>query len=186
LPVICRVDDLQLETPRLLLRPPRGDDLDPWSEMMLDPVAARYIGGTMPRAVSWRGLMTMIGAWHAQGFAMFSVFEKSTGRWVGRLGPWQPEGWPGCEIGWAIVRDCWGRGYATEGAVAATHWAFETLGWTGVIHSIAPENVASQRVAERLGSRNLGPGRLPQPYQDDVVDIWGQSREEWRARHPGA
>jgi RimJ/RimL family protein N-acetyltransferase len=152
---------------------------------MADAEAARYIGGITPRAVTWRGLMTMIGAWHAQGFAMFSVFEKSTGRWVGRLGPWMPEGWPGSEIGWAIVRDCWGRGYATEGAIAATDWAFDTLGWTEIIHSISPQNIPSQRVAQKLGSRNLGPGRLPPPYQDDAVDIWGQSREEWRARHPG-
>jgi RimJ/RimL family protein N-acetyltransferase len=177
---------VRLETPRLLLRPPRAEDLDALAEMMQDAEAARYIGGTMPRALSWRAVMTMIGAWHAQGFAMFSVFEKSTGRWVGRLGPWQPEGWPGSEIGWAIVRDCWGRGYATEGAIATTNWAFDTLGWTEIIHSISPENVASQRVAQRLGSRNLGRGRLPAPFQDDVVDIWGQSRDEWRARHHGA
>jgi RimJ/RimL family protein N-acetyltransferase len=173
---------LQLETPRLLLRPPRLDDLDAWAEMMTDPVAARFIGGTMPRALSWRGVMTMIGSWHANGFAMFSVIEKSTGRWVGRLGPWQPEGWPGPEIGWAIVRDCWGRGYAPEGAIAATNWAFDTLGWTEIIHSIAPDNLPSQQVARKLGSRNLGPGKLPAPFESDVVDIWGQTRAEWRAR----
>ena len=173
---------LQLETPRLLLRPPHLDDLDAWAEMMMDPEAARFIGGTMPRALSWRGIMTMIGSWHANGFAMFSVIEKSTGRWVGRLGPWQPEGWPGPEIGWAIVRDCWGRGYAPEGAVAATNWAFDTLGWTEIIHSIAPDNLPSQQVARKLGSRNRGPGKLPPPFESDVVDIWGQTRAEWRAR----
>jgi RimJ/RimL family protein N-acetyltransferase len=174
------LDDLHLETSRLILRLPRTDDLGAWSEMMTDEVAARFIGGTAPRAVCWRQLMTMIGAWHAQGFAMFSVIEKETGRWVGRLGPWQPEGWPGTEIGWAIVRDRWGRGYAGEGAVAAANWAFDTLGWSSVIHSIAPANLASQRVAQKLGSRNLGLGKLPPPYQDDRVDIWGQTREEWR------
>ena len=98
-------DELRLETSRLVLRPPRADDLDAWAEMMLDEPSARFIGGTMPRAVCWRQLMTMIGAWHAQGFAMFSVIEKESGRWIGRVGPWQPEGWPGTEIGWAIVRD---------------------------------------------------------------------------------
>jgi RimJ/RimL family protein N-acetyltransferase len=176
------LDDLQLETPRLTLRVPRAEDLDAWAEMMADREAAHFIGGPMPRAVTWRAIMTMIGAWHSQGFAMFSVFEKTTGRWIGRLGPWMPEGWPGPEIGWAIARDCWGRGYATEGAVAATDWAFDHLGWTEVIHSIAPENTASQRVAQRLGSRNRGPGQLPPPFQDARVDIWGQTREEWRTR----
>src|SRR4051794_1407637 len=88
-------EPLQIETSRLVLRPPVLDDLDTWTAMMEDEETARFIGGAVPRAVSWRALMTMIGCWHAHGFAMFSVIEKSTGRWVGRLGPWQPEGWPG-------------------------------------------------------------------------------------------
>ena len=176
------IDSLQIETPRLLLRLPRAEDLDPFSEMMADEETARFIGGVAPRAETWRALMTMIGAWHANGFAMFSVCEKATGRWVGRLGPWMPEGWPGTEVGWAIVRDCWGRGYATEGAAAATDWAFDHLGWTHVIHIIDPENLSSQAVARKLGSRNLGPGSLPAPFAAARVDIWGQSRDEWRAR----
>ncbi|MFL6278534.1 MAG: GNAT family N-acetyltransferase [Vicinamibacterales bacterium] len=176
------IDDLRLETPRLILCTPRLQDLDACSEMMADEVATRFIGGVPPRSVCWRQLMTLIGAWHAHGFAMFSVIEKESGRWIGRLGPWQPEGWPGTEIGWAIVRNRWGRGYAGEGAAAATNWAFDTLGWSEVIHSIAPENFGSQRVAEKLGSRLLGPGKLPPPFDNDTVNLWGQTREEWRGR----
>lgn len=176
------LDTLRIETPRLVLRVPRLEDLDAMTAMMSDPETARFIGGVMPKPVMWRVLMSLIGAWHAHGFAMFSVFERSTGRWVGRLGPWMPEGWPGTEIGWTISRDCWGRGYATEGAIAATDWAVDTLGWTDIIHSIAPENVASQQVARKLGSRNRGPGKLPPPLQDSVIDIWGQTTQEWRAR----
>ena len=176
-------DDIRIDTPRLTLRPPRAEDLDGWSAMMADEQAARFIGGVAPRAVCWRQIMTMIGAWHAHGFAMFSVLEKTTGRWVGRLGPWYPEGWPGTEVGWAIAREHWGKGYAPEGAAAAIDWAFDTLGWTDVVHSIAPDNVASIRVAEKLGSRNLGPSTLPPPFDASVIDLWGQSREEWRRRH---
>jgi len=174
--------EIQIETARLRLRMPRLADLEAWAEMMADEATAKYIGGAVPRAVSWRALMTMIGSWHAHGFAMFSVIEKDTGRWIGRLGPWRPEGWPGTEIGWALVRDTWGKGYATEGAAAAADWAFDHLGWTDMIHSIDPANVASQQVARRLGSRNLGRGTLPPPFQESIIDIWGQSREEWRAR----
>ena len=175
-------DDLRIETPRLILRPPRLDDLDGWSEMMADEETARFIGGVAPRAVCWRQLTMMIGAWHAHGFAMFSVIEKSSGRWIGRLGPWQPEGWPGTEVGWSIMRDCWGRGYAVEGSTAAMDWAVGTLGWTDVIHSIDPRNVASRRVAAKLGSRNRGPGRLPEPFAESAIDLWGQTAAEWRAR----
>ena len=179
-------DDIRLETPRLILRPPREEDLDAWSVMMLDEEVARFIGGVMPRPICWRQLMTMIGAWHAQGFAMFSVIEKSSGRWIGRVGPWRPDGWPGNEVGWAMVRASWGKGYAGEAAAAATDWAFATLGWPDVIHSIAPDNRASQRVAEKLGSRNLGPGQLPPPFEHDPVDLWGQTRDQWTARRDGA
>ena len=176
------LDTLRIDTPRLILRVPRVEDLDDWAAMMLDEQATKFIGGVTARSVTWRGLMTMIGSWHALGFAMFSVIEKSSGKWVGRLGPWMPDGWPGPEVGWAIARECWGRGYAPEGAAAATDWAFDNLGWDRVIHSIAPDNVASQAVARKLGSRNLGPGQLPAPYEGDPIDIWGQSRQEWRSR----
>jgi RimJ/RimL family protein N-acetyltransferase len=171
-----------LETDRLLLRPTAAADFEPWAALMADAEAARYIGGTQGRHLAWRGFLAMVGAWQVQGFGMFSVIEKATGSWVGRVGPWFPEEWPGTEIGWTLSRASWGRGYATEAATAATDWAFDRLGWTEVIHSIDPANVASQQVARRLGSALRGPGRLPAPYDHAPIEIWGQSREQWRAR----
>jgi RimJ/RimL family protein N-acetyltransferase len=174
--------DLRIETDRLLLRPPRGEDFEGWAAFMADEEAARWIGGPMSRALAWRGFLTVVGAWEVQGFGMFSVVERATGQWVGRLGPWMPEGWPGPEVAWGIARDRWGRGYATEGSAAAIDWAFDALGWEEVIHAIDPENVASVRVAERLGSRRRGTGRLPEPFDTGPVEIWGQTRDEWRSR----
>lgn len=171
-----------IETERLILRPPVEDDLDGWAEMMGDEATARFIGGVQPRPAAWRGLAAMAGSWALKGFGMFSLIEKDSGRWVGRLGPWQPEGWPGTEVGWGLTRDAWGKGYATEGSIAAIDWAFDTLGWSEVIHCIDPENKGSIGVAQRLGSTNLRPGQLPPPFEAYRVDIWGQSREAWRAR----
>lgn len=171
-----------LETQRLILRPTALEDLDGFAAMMADPESARFIGGVMSRPQVWRGMAAMAGSWVLQGFAMFSVLEKATGRWVGRIGPWMPEGWPGPEVGWGLLREAWGKGYAVEAATATMDWAFDHLGWTEVIHSIAPENTPSQQLAKRLGSRLIGPGKLPPPYENVVTEIWGQSREEWRAR----
>jgi RimJ/RimL family protein N-acetyltransferase len=176
------MDGPVLETERLILRPTRPEDFEPWAAFMADEPSARFIGGVQPKAAAWRGFMSVAGAWSMMGYAMFSVVEKSSGRWVGRLGPWKPEGWPGTEVGWGVIRDCWGMGYATEGATAAIDWAFDTLGWTEVIHCIDPANFASQNVAKRLGSAVLRRQRLPPPFDDTDVDVWGQSREAWRAR----
>jgi RimJ/RimL family protein N-acetyltransferase len=174
-----------LETERLLLRLPRAEDLEPWVAFAADETAARYIGGAQGRSGAWRGLCAMAGAWTIRGFAMFSVIEKATGRWVGRLGPWQPEEWPGTEVGWGIVREAWGRGYAPEGAAAAIDWAFDVLGWDEVIHCIDPANAPSQAVARKLGSRILRQARLPAPYDEPPIDVWGQTRAQWRERRAG-
>jgi RimJ/RimL family protein N-acetyltransferase len=181
-----RYDSIVLETSRLLMRPPTGEDFDAYAGFLGDEVAARYLGGAQPRSLAWRSFLTIVGAWQVQGFAMFSVVEKASGRWVGRVGPWLPEGWPGPEVGWGIVRDCWGRGYATEAAEAAIDWVFDALGWTDVIHVIDTANAASQQVARKLGSRNRGRAHLPAPHETAVVDVWGQTLEEWRARRPSS
>jgi RimJ/RimL family protein N-acetyltransferase len=171
-----------IETERLILRPPVLEDFEPWTEMMSDPVAARFVGGVQPPAGVWRGLMGMAGSWALTGVSMFSVVEKETGRWIGRVGPWRPHGWPGNEVGWGLSRKAWGKGYATESASAAMDYAFDVLGWDEVIHCIDPQNAASQRVAERLGSRLLRMDRCPPPFDHEDIEIWGQAREDWKAR----
>lgn len=171
-----------LETERLILRPPAREDFDGYAAMIGDEQAARFIGGHVSRATAWRKFLTMVGAWQIQGFAMFTVIERSSGHWVGQLGPWQPEGWPGTEVGWAIDRQFWGKGYACKGATAAIDWAFDALGWAEVIHCIDPDNAPSVALAQRLGSSNRGRARMPAPYEDVEADIWGQTREQWRTR----
>ncbi len=171
-----------LETERLILRPTAMEDFPRWAGMMADPEAAKFLGGPQPAAAAWRGFMSMAGAWSLTGVSMFSVVERETGLWLGRIGPWTPHEWPGTEVGWGLHPDAQGRGIGVEAATAAMDYAFDALGWTDVIHCIDPDNTPSQRLAERLGSRNLGPTQLPAPFQDLPVDRWGQSRAEWRAR----
>jgi RimJ/RimL family protein N-acetyltransferase len=173
-----------LETPRLVLRPPRGEDFDAWAEFAADPAATRFLGGPKPRALAWRSFLTMAGAWAIQGFGPFSVIEKSTGRWLGRVGPWRPDGWPGNEIGWAIVASAQGQGLACEAAVATIDWALATLGWQDIIHCIDDGNAASVALARRLGSVPRSRVLLPPPA-DVEVELWGQTRAAWLARRAG-
>ena len=168
-----------LETKRLLLRGIEERDLDGWATLLGDAESAKFIGGAVARPVAWRAMAGMAGSWELKGFGMFSVIEKSSGNWIGRLGPWQPEGWPGTEVGWGLIKEAWGKGYAAEGAVAAINWAFVNLKWTEVIHTIDPQNAPSIALAERLGSTDLGPCKLPAPFEGLSVRAWGQSREKW-------
>jgi RimJ/RimL family protein N-acetyltransferase len=178
--------DVRLETERLLLRVPEIGDFERYAELLGNEDAARYIGGHLSRAAAWRRFLQMPGAWSVQGFGMFSVVEKASGRWLGQAGPWKPVGWPGNEIGWTFHPDAWGNGYATEAATAAIDWAFDNLGWDSVIHCIHPDNVGSQKLAARLGSRNSGPAPLPEPYQDTPNEVWTQTLADWRGRRAGA
>ena len=171
-----------LTTERLILRPPIAEDFDDWAAASADEEAQRYVGGPQPRAVAWRAMATMVGAWSMLGFSFFSVLRKADGRWIGRIGAWRPDGWPGSEIGWGLVRDAWGHGYAFEAASMVMRWAFDDLGWADAIHCIDPDNVASIALAHRLGSRRLRSGLLPPPHHGKPVDIYGQTAEEWRSR----
>jgi len=170
-----------IETERLILRVPKLEDLDRWAEFMADPVATRYLGGVQPRNMAWRSLMTAVGAWTLTGVSAFSVIERS-GRWVGRVGPWQPDGWPGTEVGWGLHPDSQGKGYAIEAASAAMDYAFNVLGWQDVIHCIDPNNAPSQALASKLGSTLRGPTQMPAPYDQEPCEIWGQTAAQWRQR----
>ena len=171
-----------LMTERLILRPPAAEDLDGWAAFHADGETMRFLGGPQSRAEAWRSLCGMTGAWAIRGFAMFSMIHRDTGEWIGRTGPWMPEGWPGQEIGWGVAREHAGKGYAQEAAIASMDYVFDILRWDDVIHIIDPENTPSQKLAQRLGSANLGPTKMPEPFHEHRVDAWGQSREEWRAR----
>lgn len=120
---------------------------------MSDPQVRRYLGagGSRTREETWRLMAMHAGIWTIRGFGLWAVELRSTGELVGRAGVWFPEGWPEIEAGWVIAPEHWGSGYATEAAREALRQAFATLGVTHVISLVRPENLASRRVAEKLG-----------------------------------
>ena len=120
----------------------------------------RYLvgGGPEPwdRSRCWRHMAFLLGHWQLRRYGMWVMEHKETGMFLGTVGFAEPEGWPGCELAWALARRWWGHGYATEGARAALAYAFTVLGKERVISLIHPENHASIRVAERIGERLQG------------------------------
>jgi RimJ/RimL family protein N-acetyltransferase len=165
-----------IETERLLLRPWRSDDIALNTAMLSDAETARYItpdGKAVTTALSgWRNAAVIAGHWALHGFGMFAVEEKSSGDYVGRVGPWSPPDWPGLEVGWGISRAARGRGYAVEAARASIDWTFATFEVDQIVHCIEASNTASQAVARRLGASR----EREADVFGKLTDIWVTSR----------
>ena len=153
---------ITLETDRLILRMFREDDFEAYAKICADGDVMRYLGEGKPltRSEAWRQMAMILGHWRLRGYGLWAVEERATGHLIGRIGHFNPEGWPGFELGWVLGKPYWGRGYATEGARRALDYAFNEMGRDHVISLIYPPNAASIRVAERIGETLEGRTQL--------------------------
>jgi RimJ/RimL family protein N-acetyltransferase len=183
---LAQPNTLVIETARLKLRQWCGADVAANTAMLSDPDTARFItadGKPVTDAlVGWRNAAIMSGHWALHGVGMFVVVEKSTGKFVGRVGPWFPPGWPGFEVGWGVAREFRGKGYAIEAARAAIDWSFATFELEKIVHCIDRENDASKAVARRLGAEIQGEIDL----FGHIADVWVTSRERWQGSLQGS
>jgi len=164
-----------IETPRLILRDIRPQDVEPYMAALARDDFARFItreGRGLDRAEAWRTTALVAGSWALCGFGNWAVVEKASGALIGRLGPWMPEGWPDFEIGWAIFPEYQRRGYASEGVAAAIRWSHDALGRDVFTHCILDENEPSQRLAASLGAERAGVWNPP----------WGGEVQRWETR----
>lgn len=148
------IDIPHLQTDRLLMRGFSADDFEAYAEMMGDAEVSRHLmdGRPLTRAEAWRQMAMFTGHWELRGFGLWAVEERATGKFIGRIGCLQPEGFPAFEIAYTLTRSAWGRGYAREGAAAALDYARIILKRTEIASIIRPANKASIRVAESLGA----------------------------------
>ncbi|MGA2928819.1 MAG: GNAT family N-acetyltransferase [Solirubrobacteraceae bacterium] len=161
-----------MQTARTVMRGWREGDLDAYAAMSADPEVTRFIGGLADRQQAWRAMATHLGHWALRGYGLWAVQRTSDQLLLGRVGLWQPEGWPGLEVGWQLRRSAWGHGYAQETARAAIDWAWAALDTPRLISLIDPRNTASIRVAERLGMRPVGVDVV----RGEPVTMWGIQR----------
>jgi RimJ/RimL family protein N-acetyltransferase len=168
---------LALETDRLRLRMFRQDDLEAYAAICADPEVMRYLGDGKPltRTEAWRQIAMILGHWQLRGYGPWAVEERRTGALIGRIGFFEPEGWPGFELGWMLRRASWGHGYASEGARCALAHGFTAMGRTHVISLIRPDNQPSIRVAERLGETLEGRTEL---FGHEAL-VYGIDRTRW-------
>jgi RimJ/RimL family protein N-acetyltransferase len=169
-----------IETERLTLRLWNASDFDTYAAMCADPEVMRFLGPRRPllRFEAWQTFASLIGHWHLRGFGMFAVVERTSGEVIGRIGPWEPEGWPEFEIGWTLRPSHWGKGYATEAVRASIQYAFSELGRQHLISIIDPENIRSIAVATRVGEKFEGKLVII-PHPDKTFLQYGLKREDW-------
>lgn len=169
-----------IETPRLVLRALAETDVAPLHELFQEPEVVRYIGDRQVPTLEdvWRAVAGWLGHWAMRGYGQWAVGEKASGRVIGRMGITNPAGWPGPEVGYLLGKPFWGRGYATEGALAVLDWGFEHRDFDELISLIDPANGASVRVAQKLGETL----RRETELRDHHLLVYGISRQEWESR----
>ena len=158
----------ELETERLRLAAWDNRHFGPLADFMANDAGALFVGGPQKSWEAWRRMAAFIGHWQLRGFGPWALEEKVSGRWLGWVAIWHPPEFPEIELGYALVSDAQGNGYATEAARRARAFAFETLGLTTLVSFIRPENTASQKVAGRLGARREGHVLL----HEKLADVW--------------
>lgn len=152
-----------LETKRLMLRRQILEDLDDLWALYCNPEITRYI----PDAPRSREEARQELEWHMNGhprfpeFGLWATIHKETGKFIGRCGllPWTIDGQNEVEVAYTIAQDYWGQGLGTEAARAILQYGFEKLNLSRLISLIDSENIASQKVAEKIGMRFEKEGR---------------------------
>ena len=144
-----------IETKRLILRHQVIADLDDLWALYCDPEITQYI----PDAPRSREEAKEELEWHMNGhprhpeLGLWATIHKETGKFIGRCGLllWTIDGQNEVEVAYTIAREHWGQGLATEAARAILNYGFENLHLSRLISLIDSENIASRRVAEKMG-----------------------------------
>jgi RimJ/RimL family protein N-acetyltransferase len=159
-----------LETPHLILRHQVLEDLDDLWALYCNPNITKYI----PDAPRSREEAQEELEWHMHGhpkhpeLGLWATIHKETGKFIGRCGllPWEIAGQNEVEVAYTIAQEYWGQGLGTEAAGAILQYGFDRLNRTRLICLIDSENIASQRVAEKIGMAFEKEGR------DEMGPFW--------------
>ena len=145
-----------IETPRLVLREVVDGDLDRLATMFADPDVMRFIGegGVLSRDRARRSIERQRTQYRELGFGEWATVDRETGAMIGLCGfiRWPDiDGTEELEVAYLLARESWGRGLGTEAASAIRDHATGELGRRRLVSCIYPDNLASARVATKIG-----------------------------------
>ena len=153
--------DAVITTPRLWLRPHAPEDAAFMVELSNNSQVTRYTGdGPLSLADAQAILASLQDQYATQRAGRFMVVERATGARLGFAGCKWDQDVRSFDLGYRLAPHAWGRGLATEAAAACVHYAWTVLGVDQLVAQVMEENVASQRVLQKLGFQrapHLGP-----------------------------
>jgi ribosomal-protein-alanine N-acetyltransferase/3-dehydroquinate dehydratase/shikimate dehydrogenase len=156
-----------LTTARLLLRPWRASDREPFQHLNADPCVMEYFPSTLTPEETDAAIARIESHFVRHGFGLFAAELIEEKKFIGYVGLSVPSFnapfMPAVEIGWRLAFDYWRRGLATEGARAVLNHAFETIGLESVVSFTVPANTRSRRVMEKLGMVHDPPADFDHP-----------------------
>ncbi len=166
-----------LETPRLFLRPMKKADTSSVFAMRSDAEVMEFIRSpkiTKSDAASWIHLVS--SRWNKEKIGFCAVIEKASNKFVGWCGLWRLEETDETEIGYALFKEHWGKGFAVEASEACLRYGFEELNVEKIVAVAQPDNKNSRRVMEKLGMKFNGIGKF---YEMDLVH-YSITKEVWK------
>jgi RimJ/RimL family protein N-acetyltransferase len=144
-----------LETKRLILRRQVREDLDDLWTLYCDPEITKYIPDAPLSFEETKEELEWFMNGHPKNpeLGLWATILKENGKFIGRCGllPWTIEGQKEVEVAYTIAQDYWGKGLGSEAAQAILQYGFEKLNLSRLICLIDSENIASQKVAEKIG-----------------------------------
>ena len=167
-----------LETDRLLLRTLVDSDADAIFALRGDAEIMHYIREPQDRRETEKWIRLVSSRWQKDKLGFCGVVEKESGKLSGWCGVWRLSETDEVEIGYAIAKEFWRRGFATEAAEALLRYAFAHLKPDKITAVADPENAASRRVMEKLGMKFV---RIDDFYERQLVQ-YAITEKEFSAR----
>lgn len=181
---------IKLVTDRLILRPWRDADYEPFYIMSMNPLVYEYLPQFPDRAASDAFVNHLREDFNIRGWGFWAIECKDGGRFMGMAGMHEPSpefgvGRPCVEIGWRLDPEFWGKGYATEAAREVLRFGFDEVDLSEIVSFTALENVRSFTLMERLGMKrepeNFDLLLLPEGHPHRVQCLYSLMQEKWRA-----
>lgn len=176
--------EVALRTARLTLRTFTLDDLPAYAGLNADPAVYRWLGGDpLTREHSDSIAAWANDLWAADRLGLLAVERTEDGRFLGMCGLHHQESAPDeVEIAWRLASESWGRGYATEAALAWTAYGFDTLQLPEIISMTDHDNERSRAVMTRIGMTYRRDARIVDEGQEFDAVVHSITVDEWRAR----